>query len=115
MIQARIFHTYPGLFTPESFVKASLRTIMSLYRNVRRFYYERDFMPARVALVTAQTMGGYKGNDPTDFLPPWSQLEATARRRFLSAAVDNSITAALKLGLISQAVLDALVDHGYEP
>lgn len=75
---------------------------------------QRAWPSAQLALITARTMGGYKGQEIEPFLPPWAQVQRI-RKALVNPRVDRSIRTALSLNLLSQDALDLLIEVGFQP
>lgn len=93
-------------------MRTSVRVILDLLKRAREVEFRKAWPHAQTAFMIARTMGGYDGG-VEEFIPPWARVQPT-RKALVSNAVDTSIRTALRLGLVSQDVLDALVLAGFD-
>lgn len=94
-------------------MRTSVRTIISLLRELRTLEFQRVYPHAQTAFMIAKTMGGHEG-DIDAFIPAWAKPPAAGRTVLVSRAVDASVRRALTLGLVSQDMLDELTLAGFD-
>ncbi len=94
-------------------MRTSVRVVLDLLKRAREVEFRKAWPHAQTAFMVARTMGGYDGT-VEEFIPPWARVDAAPRKALVSTAVDASIRTALRLGLVSQDALDALVLAGFD-